>query len=147
MADIQRTADAVWQGELRTGKGTISTPSGVLKEDAYSFVTRFENQPGTNPEELIAAAHAACFSMAFSGVLGKQGYSPESLSTHATLTMVRTDAGMTIDTVRLEVEGRVPNIDEATFRTLAEEAEKGCPISRLLRPGLRAVEVVARLKA
>lgn len=147
MADIQRSADAVWQGDLRSGKGTITTPSGVLKEDTYSFVTRFENQSGTNPEELIAAAHAACFSMAFSGVLVKQGYSPESLSTHATLTMVRADAGMTIDTVRLEVEGHVPNIDEATFRTLAEEAEKGCPVSRLLRPGLKEVEVVARLKS
>ena len=147
MADIQRTADAVWQGDLRSGKGTISTPSGVLKEDAYSFVTRFEDQPGTNPEELIAAAHAACFSMAFSSALGKQGYTPESLSTHATLTMVRADAGMTVDRVRLEVVGRVPNIDEATFRQIAEEAEKGCPISRLLRPGLREVEVVASLKA
>lgn len=147
MADIQRTADAIWQGDLRSGKGSITTPSGVLKDDAYTFLTRFENQPGTNPEELIAAAHAACFTMAFSATLGKKGYQPESLRTHATLTMARSDAGTSIDKVRLEVEGQVPNIDQATFQQVAEEAEQGCPISKLLRPGLKEVEVVAHLKA
>lgn len=146
MADITRTANAEWLGDLRSGTGTISTPSGVLQNDAYSFVTRFENSPGTNPEELVAAAHAACFSMAFSGVLGKKGYNPESLRTRATLSMDKKEAGFTITRMRLEVEGKVPNLQAAEFQQLAEEAEKGCPISRLLRPGLQDVEVVATLK-
>jgi osmotically inducible protein OsmC len=146
MADITRTANAEWLGDLRSGKGTISTPSGVLQNDAYSFVTRFENSPGTNPEELVAAAHAACFSMAFSGLLGKKGYNPESLRTLATLSMDKMEAGFTITRMRLEVEGKVPNLQAAEFQQLAEEAEKGCPISRLLRPGLQDVEVVATLK-
>lgn len=146
MADIQRTANAVWRGELRNGTGTISTPSGVLQNDAYSFVTRFENSPGTNPEELIAAAHAACFTMAFSGTLGRKGYNPEQLSTRATITMEKQEVGFTITRVRLDVEGLVANLDQETFQMLAEEAEKGCPVSRLLRPGLQDVEVVATLK-
>lgn len=146
MADITRTADAAWQGDLRGGKGQISTPSGVLQNDAYSFVTRFENAEGTNPEELIAAAHAACFSMAFAGALGRKGYSPESIRTHSTLSMDKTDAGFSITRMRLEVEGQVPNLDQDTFQQIAEEAEKGCPVSRLLRPGLQEVQVIARLR-
>lgn len=145
MADIQRTADAVWQGDLRGGNGQISTPSGVLKDDAYTFATRFENAAGTNPEELIAAAHAACFTMAFSGVLARKGYQPESLRTHATLSMDKTEAGFSVTKMLLEVTGKVPNLDEQTFRQLADEAERGCPISRLLRPGLQEIEVVAKL--
>jgi osmotically inducible protein OsmC len=146
MADITRTANAVWQGDLRGGNGQVSTPSGVLQDDAYSFVTRFENSPGTNPEELIAAAHAACFSMAFAATLSKKGYSPQRIATHATLSMDKLEAGFTVTKMRLEVEGQVEGMDEATFGQIAEEAEKGCPISRLLRPGLQEVEVVARLK-
>ena len=146
MADIQRSADAVWQGDLRNGTGSVSAPSGVLQDAAYSFVTRFEDSPGTNPEELIAAAHAACFTMAFSGVLARKGYDPERLSTHAVLTMAKQEVGFTITKIRLEVEGQVGNLDQATFQQLADEAEKGCPVSRLLRPGLEAVEVVATLK-
>lgn len=146
MADIQRTADAVWKGDLRSGTGTITTPSGVLNGDAYSFVTRFENSPGTNPEELIAAAHAACFTMAFSGLLARKGYIPEELNTRAVLSMDKLEAGFTITKMRLEVEGQVSNLDQMTFQQLAEEAEKGCPVSRLLRPGLQSVEVVAHLK-
>jgi lipoyl-dependent peroxiredoxin len=146
MADIQRKANAVWDGELRSGKGKISTPSGVLNTDAYGFTTRFENEPGTNPEELIAAAHAACFSMNFSGVLGKNGYKPESVNTEATLTMEKTDAGFSIVKIRLETEVQVADIDEAKFQELADVAEKTCPVSRLLRPGLQEVEVVARRK-
>lgn len=145
MADIERTADAVWQGDLRGGNGQISTPSGVLKDDAYTFATRFENAAGTNPEELIAAAHAACFTMAFSGVLARKGYQPESLRTHATLSMDKTEAGFSVTKMLLEVTGKVPNLDEQTFRQLADEAERGCPISRLLRPGLQEIEVVAKL--
>lgn len=146
MADIQRSANAVWQGDLRGGNGKISTPSGVLNEDAYTFATRFENAAGTNPEELVAAAHAACFSMAFSGTLSRKGYHPEVLQTKATLSMEKTDAGFSITKMKLEVVGQVPSLDQATFQQIAEEAEKGCPISRLLRPGLQEVEVVAQLK-
>ena len=146
MADIQRTADAAWQGDLRGGKGQISTPSGVLQNDAYSFVTRFENEAGTNPEELIVAAHAACFSMNLAGTLGRKGYSPEDIRTHATLTMEKTDAGFSITRVRLEVECKVANLEPAAFQEIAEEAERTCPISRLLRPGLKDVQVVATLK-
>lgn len=146
MADIQRTADAVWEGDLRSGNGKISAPSGVLKDAAYSFVTRFEDSPGTNPEELIAAAHAACFTMAFSGVLKRKGYDPERLSTKATLTMEKQEAGFTITKMRLDVDGQVANLDQGTFQQLAEEAEKGCPVSRLLSPGLKSIEVVGSLK-
>lgn len=146
MADIERSADAVWRGDLRGGNGHITTPSGVLQQDPYTFATRFENAAGTNPEELIAAAHAACFSMAFSGALGRKGFNPVSLSTHATVMMDKGEAGFSVTRVRLEVVGEVPDIDEGTFRQIAEEAEKSCPISRLLRPGLQDVEVVAKLK-
>lgn len=144
--DILRSANAVWQGDLRGGSGKISTDSGALKEDAYSFVTRFENAPGTNPEELIAAAQAACLSMALSGNLTAAKMNPQSISTHATVTLEKNEAGFTITKMRLEVTGRVPGIDEATFKQHAEEAEKGCPISRLLRPGLKQVEVIAHLE-
>lgn len=146
MADIQRSADAIWQGDLRGGQGRISTPSGVLKDDPYTFATRFENVTGTNPEELIAAAHAGCFTMNLSGTLARKGFTPESLTTHATLSMDKTEAGFSITRIRLEVEGKVANIDEATFKQVADEAERTCPVSRLLRPGLQEVEVVAKLK-
>lgn len=144
--DIKRTADAVWQGDLRGGNGQVSTESGVLKENAYSFKTRFENTPGTNPEELIAAAQAACFSMALSADLAKANKNPQQVSTHAILTMEQKEAGFTITKMRLEVTGRVPGMDEATFQSYAEKAEQGCPIGRLLRPGLEQVEVVAHLE-
>lgn len=146
MADITRSASAVWQGDLRSGSGKVSSPSGVLKDDDYTFATRFENAGGTNPEELVAAAHAACFSMAFASALSRKGFIPESVSTHATLSMDKLDAGFTVTKMRLEVEGQVSNLDQNTFQQFAEEAEKTCPISRLLRPGLQEVEVVAHLK-
>ncbi|RPJ46265.1 MAG: OsmC family peroxiredoxin [Chloroflexi bacterium] len=143
---MRRTAEAFWQGDSRSGKGTVSTESGALKQAAYTWHGRFEDAPGTNPEELIAAAHAGCFTMAFAGVLGRKNLPPDSLHTNGTVIMEKIDEKWTIVKVRLEVEGSVPNIDAATFKQLAEEAEKGCPISRLLRPGLKEVEVVARLK-
>jgi lipoyl-dependent peroxiredoxin len=146
MTEIQRSANAVWEGDLRGGKGKMSTQSGVLNTDAYGFSTRFENEPGTNPEELIAAAHAGCFTMNLSGVLGRNGFNPQSLMTQAVLTMEKLEAGFTITKIRLEVEGQVPGIDEARFKELADQAERTCPISRLLRPGLQSVEVVAKLK-
>ena len=110
---MQRKASAVWQGGLKDGKGTVSSASGVLSTTPYSFATRFENNPGTNPEELIAAAHAACFSMALSAQLGNANLKPESINTAATLTMEKLDSGWTITAVHLDVSARVPNADKA----------------------------------
>src|SRR2546425_3080366 len=105
---MQRFANAVWKGGLKDGKGNVSTASGALKNTPYSFAMRFENAPGTNPEELVAAAHAGCFSMALSGELGKLGLTPESVETKATLTFEKTDAGFTVTSIHLDVGARVP---------------------------------------
>jgi osmotically inducible protein OsmC len=129
---MQRKASAVWKGGLKDGKGTISAPGGVLKETPYSFTTRFENAPGTNPEELIAAAHAACFSMALSAQLGGANLAPEIISTNVTLTMEKQDSGWTITSSHIDVVGKVPGADAATFQKYAEAAEKGCPVSKVL---------------
>lgn len=129
---IERTATGVWRGDLRSGSGEISATSGVLSGTPFTFATRFENAKGTNPEELIAAAHAACYSMAFSNYLAQQGHTPEQITTRATITL---DNGV-ISKMHLVAEGRVPGLDAATFARLAEEAEKRCPVSNLLRPGL-----------
>jgi len=130
---MKRKASAQWQGDLKTGKGSVSTESGVLENAAYSFTTRFENGKGTNPEELIAAAHAGCFTMALSAELGKANLVPESLSTTATVTMEKLDSGWTITESHLEVAGKVPGSSADAFRKAAEAAETGCPISRLLK--------------
>lgn len=132
MAGIERTATGAWSGDLKSGKGTIGSTSGVLKEMPFTYATRFENAKGTNPEELIAAAHAACYSMAFSNYLSQQGHVPDEINTEATITL---DSG-TISKMRLVTKGRVPGVDEATFKRFAEEAEKKCPVSNLLRNGL-----------
>jgi lipoyl-dependent peroxiredoxin len=129
---MQRKASAVWKGGLRDGKGTVSSASGVLSNTPYSFTTRFENTPGTNPEELIAAAHAACFSMALSAQLGNAKLTPESINTTANLTMEKLEAGWAITAVHLEVAARVPNADAAAFNTAAENAKAGCPVSKVL---------------
>jgi lipoyl-dependent peroxiredoxin len=128
-----RKASAVWKGSLKEGKGTISADSGVLSNTQYSFSTRFENGKGTNPEELIAAAHAGCFTMALSGQLGGAGITPEGLETTASLTMEKLDAGWTITKVHLDVTGRIPGNDAAAFEKAAQGAKAGCPISRLLK--------------
>jgi osmotically inducible protein OsmC len=128
-----RKASAVWNGSLKEGKGTISTESGVLSKAQYSFSTRFENGRGTNPEELIAAAHAGCFTMALSAQLGNAGITPESLETTASVTLEKLEAGFTVTKVHLDVEARIPGADQAAFQKAAEAAEKGCPISRLLK--------------
>jgi len=130
---MKRKASAVWRGGLKDGKGTISSESGVLKETPYSFSTRFENGIGTNPEELIAAAHAGCFSMACSAELGKAGITPQSIHTTATITMDKTDAGWTVTESHLDVAARVPGVDPAKFTAAANAAKAGCPISRLLK--------------
>ena len=129
---MKRKASAVWQGGLKDGKGTISTDSGVLSDTQYSFSTRFENGIGTNPEELIGAAHAGCFSMALSGQLGNAGLVAERISTTATVTMDKTDAGFTVTEVHLEVSAKVPGASQEAFETAAKNAKEGCPISRLL---------------
>ena len=129
---MQRKASAVWKGGLKEGKGTVSATSGVLSNTPYSFTTRFENAPGTNPEELIAAAHAGCFSMALSAQLGGANLTPESINTSATLAMEKLDAGWTITAVHLDVVGRVPKADDAAFQKAAEDAKKGCPVSKVL---------------
>ena len=128
-----RKASAVWKGSLKEGKGTISTDSGVLSNTQYSFSTRFENGKGTNPEELIAAAHAGCFTMALSAQLGNAGITPETLETTASLTLEKLDAGFTVTKVHLDVAGRIPGNDKAAFEKAAQEAKAGCPISRLLK--------------
>ncbi|HET7206489.1 MAG TPA: OsmC family protein [Terriglobales bacterium] len=129
---MQRKASAVWKGGLKDGKGTVSATSGVLSNTPYSFTTRFENTPGTNPEELIAAAHAACFSMALSAQLGAANLTPESISTSATLTMDKLDSGWTITAVHLDVNARVPSADEGAFNKAADNAKSGCPVSKVL---------------
>ena len=130
---MKRSASAVWQGGLKDGKGSISTDSGVLKETQYSFSTRFENGVGTNPEELIAAAHAGCFSMALSAELGKAGFTPASIHTTATVTLDKTDAGFTVTESHLDMTAKIPGIDQAKFIAIANGAKAGCPISRLLK--------------
>jgi lipoyl-dependent peroxiredoxin len=130
---MQRKASAQWQGDLKTGKGNISTESGVLSKTQYSFSTRFENGVGTNPEELIAAAHAGCFSMALSGQLGGAGMTAESIETTATVTMEKLDVGFTVTKVHLDVHAKIPGADAAAFEAAANRAKEGCPISRLLK--------------
>ena len=134
---IERKASAVWTGTLREGSGTISSTSGVFTDTPYSFQTRFENEPGTNPEELIAAAHAGCFTMAFSGVLQKAGHEPRQLRTQATVSMAPKDGGgFRISAVHLQVRGSADGLDQAEFQRLAEQAEQGCPVSGALRGNL-----------
>jgi osmotically inducible protein OsmC len=132
MAAILRTASGVWRGDLRGGSGEISGTSGVLSNTPFSFATRFENAKGTNPEELIAAAHAACFSMAFANYLSEQGHKPEEISTRATISLENGD----INKMQLETNGKVPGLSQADFKRLADEAEKKCPVSNLLRDHL-----------
>ena len=140
---INRKASAVWNGSIKEGKGTISTESGVLESTQYSFSTRFEDGKGTNPEELIAAAHAGCFSMALSGQLTTAGHAPESINTTATVTMEKTDAGFTVTKVHLDVTAKVPGIDAAGFETAANNAKSGCPISRLLKAEITMTATLA----
>lgn len=130
---MDRTASAVWHGGLKDGKGTISTQSGVLKQTQYSFSTRFENGIGTNPEELIAAAHAGCFTMALSAQLTNASLTPESLETTAAVTFEKTDAGFTITHIKLTTVAKVPGADRAAFDKAAQEAKNNCPISRLFK--------------
>jgi osmotically inducible protein OsmC len=141
---MKRKASAVWKGGLRDGKGTISTDSGVLSDTQYSFSTRFEQGVGTNPEELIAAAHAGCFSMALSGQLGDAGMTAESIRTTASVTLDKTEAGFTITAVHLEVTAKIPGADQQAFETAANNAKAGCPVSKVLNA---RITMDARLEA
>jgi osmotically inducible protein OsmC len=129
---MKRKASAVWHGDLKSGKGNLSTDSGVLKETQYSFSTRFENGIGTNPEELIAAAHAGCFAMAFSAELGKAGLTPDSISATATVTLEMLPGGPTVTESHLDVTAKVSGAEAAKVLEIASTAKAGCPISRLL---------------
>jgi osmotically inducible protein OsmC len=130
---MERTASAVWNGSLKEGKGSITTQSGVLSDAPYSFVTRFENAKGTNPEELIAAAHAGCFTMALSAQLGTMNFTPQSLRTSAKVTLEKLDAGWTISKIHLDVSARVPGISASAFESAAASAKANCPVSRLFK--------------
>ena len=129
---MKRNASAVWKGGLKDGKGTISSDSGVLADTQYSFSTRFENGKGTNPEELIAAAHAGCFSMALSAQLGTMGLTPESIRTSAAVSLEKVGDGFSITAVHLTVKAKVPGADAPQFQTAANNAKAGCPVSKVL---------------
>lgn len=141
---MNRKASAEWHGDLKTGRGTISTASGLLKGASYSFGTRFENGSGTNPEELIGVAHAGCYSMALSAELGKAGFTPDSVATTATVTLDNVaPAGWTVTRIHLETTAKVPGISAEKFNEIANGAKAGCPISRLLKAA--EITLAARL--
>lgn len=129
---MKRKASAEWRGDLKGGKGSISTASGVLSGTQYSFGTRFEDGIGTNPEELIAAAHAGCFSMALSAQLGNAGLTPESIATAAAVSLDKLESGWAVTAVHLDVTAKIPGASEEAFKTAAANAKAGCPISKLL---------------
>jgi osmotically inducible protein OsmC len=141
---MERKASAAWQGGLKDGKGTLTTDSKALSATPYSFGTRFESTPGTNPEELLAAAHAGCFSMALAMMLGEAGIRPEHIDTTATVTLEKLDSGFTITKVHLEVRVRAPGADRTKFDESAAKAKAGCPLSKVLKA---AISMDAKLAA
>ncbi len=130
---IKRSGSAVWSGGIKDGKGSISTQSGALDKTQYGFNTRFENGPGTNPEELIGAAHAGCFTMALSGKLGEKGMTAKSLSTTANVSLEKEGAGFTITAVHLTLVAEIPGADQAAFDAAVADAKENCPVSKLLK--------------
>ncbi|VFU09435.1 osmotically inducible, stress-inducible membrane protein [Methylocella tundrae] len=130
---MKKTGSAAWQGGIKDGKGSISTESGALKAYPYGFASRFEGQPGTNPEELIGAAHAGCFTMALSLILGEAKLTAEQMDTTAEVTLEKEGDGFTITKVHLTLRAQVPGADQATFLELANKAKQGCPVSKLLK--------------
>jgi lipoyl-dependent peroxiredoxin len=144
MTEFNRKAGVLWTGDLKNGNGLISTESKILYELPYTYQTRFGDQVGLNPEELIAAAHASCFSMAVANSLEKNGFTPVQTETTATCTLASNNGGFDITMMRLHVRCEVPGIDEATFNKLVMEADKGCPVSNLLRDGLK-IEITTAL--
>lgn len=146
MAEFHRHANSTWKGDLRSGAGVVSTESGALTDTKVAFVSRFENAGGSNPEELIAAAHAACFSMALANGLSGAGHVPDSVSTAATVTLSMGAGGPKVTKIHLATEGVVPGIDQVAFQRFAEETKQGCPISKLLLPGLEEMTLEATLR-
>lgn len=130
---MKRTGSAVWTGNLKEGKGSVSTAGGALRETPYGFSSRFENGAGTNPEELIAAAHAGCFTMATSAALGRAGFTPDRLATEATVTLEQVQGNWTITTIHLKMDARVPGISKEKFAEIAGDAKANCPVSRVLK--------------
>lgn len=130
---MKKTASAVWKGDLKTGLGSISTETGVLKDAPYGFKARFEDGPGTNPEELIGAAHAGCFSMAFSMILGGEGLTPDEIKTKAEVTLDKVGDGFEITAVHLIMSAKIPGATQAQFEELSNKAKEGCPVSKLLK--------------
>jgi osmotically inducible protein OsmC len=133
MAEIARKANAQWMGDLRSGKGNISTESGTVKNAQYSFGTRFENGSGTNPEELLAAAYAGCFTMQLCALLANDGHDPQDVRTEATCEMVKDGPGFKVSAMRLSIRGRVGNIDQAEFEKHIGEAAEMCPMSKVMK--------------
>jgi len=129
---IHKKGQAHWEGDIKRGKGTVSTESGALNQQPYGFNTRFEGAAGTNPEELIGAAHAACFSMALSLMLGEEGYTAQSIDTTADVSLDKKDAGFAITKIALQSKVRVPDIDDAAFDAIIQKAKAGCPVSQVL---------------
>ena len=129
---MKRSGSASWRGGLKDGQGTVSTDSGALSRTSYNFAKRFENEPGTNPEELVAAAHAACFSMFLSMVLGNEGMKADSIETKATVTLEQVSGGFAVTSSHLETTAKIPNANKAAFEKATEAAKAGCPISKLL---------------
>ena len=140
---MKRTASAVWHGDLKKGHGALATKSGVLKNTPYSFVTRFENEPGTNPEELLAAAHAGCFTMALTAELTRAGFTPTRMATQASVSLEQVEGNWTITAVHLENESWVPGIGDEQFQSLAAGAKANCPVSRLFNA---AISMTAKLE-
>lgn len=130
---IHKKGQAHWEGDIKRGKGTVSTESGALKQQPYGFNTRFEGAPGTNPEELIGAAHAACFSMALSLMLGEEGYTPESIDTTADVSLDKVEGGFAITKIALNSTVKLPGIEEAAFDKIIQKAKAGCPVSQVLK--------------
>ncbi len=130
---INRTGSAVWSGNLKEGKGAISTQSGALKSYPYGFASRFEGVAGTNPEELIGAAHAGCFTMALSLMLGEAGFTADQMETTAKVTLEQQPDGFSITAIALTLRAKIPNIDQATFESITAKAKAGCPVSKLFK--------------
>ncbi len=147
MPEIRRSAITTWTGDLKSGTGVTSTQSGYLHDLKITWSSRFESKPGSNPEELIAAAHASCFAMSISSNLTRQNTPPELIQAKATLTMRRNESGTKLTKMHLEVEARVPGIDAAAFKAIAEKAKETCPVSTLLKPGLEEITLDAKLLA
>jgi len=141
---MKRNGSAVWQGNLKQGKGTVSTASGILSNTQYSFSTRFENGVGTNPEELLAAAHAGCFAMALSAQLGEAGLTAERIDATATVSLEKTDGGFAITESHLEVKAKIPGADPAAFDKAAGNAKAGCPVSKLFNTKITMNAVLER---